>query len=390
MKLIFPFRNITINTFLDFFEKGKIKEFSDFKNGKDVWQEKYFINEIQTWRDNLPNFENEILQIINTTDQNTIDTYFNGLAGQLNYIDEILTKKNFDGKIAIWNDEILKYYTETVEKEAEDYAKSDNRKRKHLEEYEDWNFALLVLGLGGEGAPEKVKRTNYNFYCIEKIPNFIDERIIDDYIGVLTPLRDELLELARKYGVPWTEGKIKSKVEEQFIPKPIVFVEGEHDITLLNKAATLLNKVELLTKFELRQRGGYKNLDKLWNILKEESWETVPQVKIFLYDCDTNKNDEDFGNHFKRVIPSNGDNIVRKGIENLFPNDTIHKSVAYKKAFIDFKRTFGTRRGEEYEEIQNEVNKDEKKNFCDWVCANGTADDFLHFNVVFDIIESLI
>ncbi|MBP6023538.1 hypothetical protein [Ferruginibacter sp.] len=390
MELVFPFRNITINSLLAFFEKGKVKEFSDIKNGKDAWQEEYFDKEIQRWRDNLPNFENEILQVINTTDQKTIDAYFNGLGGELNYIKEILTKEYFAEKTAFWNDAILKRYTETVEKEAEEYAKSDNRKRKHLEEYEDWNFGLLVLGLGGQRKPEKIKRTNYNFYCVEKTPDLIDEKIISDYIAVLTPLREELLEVSRKYGIPWTEGKIKSKVEEQFIPKPIVFVEGEHDITLINKAAIFLNKEELLAKVELRQRGGYRNLDKLWNILKEESWETIPQIKIFLYDCDTNKTDEDFGNHFKRIIPSIENNIVKKGIENLFPHETINNAIAEKKAFIDFKKITGTKRGADYEEIQNEVNKDEKKNFCDWVCANGTADDFKHFNVVFELIETLI
>jgi hypothetical protein len=34
MQLVLPFRNITINTFLDFFEKGKDKEFSDLKDWK--------------------------------------------------------------------------------------------------------------------------------------------------------------------------------------------------------------------------------------------------------------------------------------------------------------------------------------------------------------------
>jgi len=69
MELVFPFRNITINTFLDFFEKGKVKEFSDIKNGKDTWHEEYFNKEIERWRDNMPKFEDEILQVTNTSDQ---------------------------------------------------------------------------------------------------------------------------------------------------------------------------------------------------------------------------------------------------------------------------------------------------------------------------------
>ncbi|SDW64861.1 hypothetical protein SAMN05444410_104207 [Hydrobacter penzbergensis] len=44
MRLIFPFRNITINTILDFFEKKKLNEFNDIKSGKNTWQEEFFNN----------------------------------------------------------------------------------------------------------------------------------------------------------------------------------------------------------------------------------------------------------------------------------------------------------------------------------------------------------
>jgi len=58
-----------------------------------------------------------------------------------------------------------------------------------------------------------------------------------------------------------------------------------------------------------------------------------------------------------------------------------------KKAFVDFKKTVGIKRGVEYVEEMNEINKDEKKNFCQWACANGTTSDFQFFKVIFDIIE---
>ncbi|SDX08870.1 hypothetical protein SAMN05444410_1091 [Hydrobacter penzbergensis] len=330
------------------------------------------------------------MQIINTTDQKTIDTYFNELLAELQYIDRLLTPKCFIEKITVWNEETLKRYTEIIESEVEDYFKNENRKRKHLEEYEDWNFSFSMFGLRGKSAQEKVKRINYNFYCIEETPDLINEEIIDDYIAILKSLRNELFETALKYGIPWSEGTIKSKVEEQSILKPIIFVEGEHDIKFINKAAILLGKEDLLAKIELRQRGGYGNLDKLWNILKEGSWETIPQIRIFLYDCDTNKTNDEFGNHYKRIIPLNANNIVKRGIENLFPNTTIDKALSEKQAFIDFKKIMGTKRGIVYEEIQNEINKDEKRNFCDWVCANGIVEDFENFKVIFEIIEELI
>ncbi len=36
------------------------------------------------------------------------------------------------------------------------------------------------------------------------------------------------------------------------------------------------------------------------------------------------------------------------------------------------------------------VNKDEKGNMCDWLCENGTVDDFANFELAFSIIDSII
>ena len=70
----------------------------------------YFNIHIQRWRDNLPNFENEILQIINTTEQKTIDEYLNNLGFLLNQLRNSLTKEIFLDNFSLWNDEILKRY----------------------------------------------------------------------------------------------------------------------------------------------------------------------------------------------------------------------------------------------------------------------------------------
>ncbi|MEJ7676715.1 MAG: hypothetical protein WKG06_02315 [Segetibacter sp.] len=79
MELVFPFRNITINTLWDFFEKEKVKEFSDIKTGKDTWREEYFNGDVARWRDSLPNLENEILQITSVGKKTYYLFYFNYL-----------------------------------------------------------------------------------------------------------------------------------------------------------------------------------------------------------------------------------------------------------------------------------------------------------------------
>jgi hypothetical protein len=46
-------------------------------------------------------------------------------------------------------------------------------------------------------------------------------------------------------------------------------------------------------------------------------------------------------------------------------------------------------RGESKTYKTYEVNKDEKKNLCKWICDNATVDDFRQFETIFKIIESI-
>ncbi|QES90343.1 hypothetical protein [Rhizosphaericola mali] len=80
--------------------------------------------------------------------------------------------------------------------------------------------------------------------------------------------------------------------------------------------------------------------------------------------------------------------IIQRGIENLFPESTINRAVEFKKEFVDFKTIKGTERGIPYEKTESIINKHEKRNFCNWLLENGTTEDFEHFQIIFDIIES--
>lgn len=37
-----------------------------------------------------------------------------------------------------------------------------------------------------------------------------------------------------------------------------------------------------------------------------------------------------------------------------------------------------------------EIDKDEKTNFCEWLCQEGTVEDFAKFVIVFDMIEEFL
>lgn len=174
--------------------------------------------------------------------------------------------------------------------------------------------------------------------------------------------------------------------------KPVVFVEGDYDIRYLIRAAEILGREDVLESVQLKDGVGFGNLDKIWKSYNNSISEVVPNKVILLYDCDTNKQNTQKNMVFKRVIPSNGDSPIKVGIENLFPAGVIDRIERERPQYIDIKEASSTRvRGVESKiPASKSVNKDEKGNMCNWLCENGTKEDFSCFVVVFDIIEEII
>lgn len=190
--------------------------------------------------------------------------------------------------------------------------------------------------------------------------------------------------------------KFEAELKEQIVKstKPILFVEGDYDTKYLNQAAKLLDKKEIIEKIEIRDVVGYGNLDNIWKIFnnKTKLSEVVPQQIILLYDCDTNKQDNQTGKVTKRVIPTIEDNMIARGIENLFDKNILEKAIKNKKAYIDITpKIIKTERGNDIVIPKKwEINKDEKGNLCDWICQNGGKNDFKHFEKLFEIINNII
>ena len=171
--------------------------------------------------------------------------------------------------------------------------------------------------------------------------------------------------------------------------KPVLLTEGETDQKYLKRASELLGKQTLLECFEVRDGGGSGNLVNVW---KYTMTDLVPQKVILLFDCDKNRPDENRGNLFQRTVPFQPDNPVGKGIENLFSKATLEKASQHKPAFIDIEHEH--RRIERGVDIvipeKWAVNSNEKMNLCDWLCENGTQEDFRHFQGIFDLMEEVI
>lgn len=173
--------------------------------------------------------------------------------------------------------------------------------------------------------------------------------------------------------------------------KPVLYLEGTTDIDYLTKAGELLGKADLVEKFELVDAVGCPHLNKIWDTYKTHLGATIQQKWLLLYDCDAGKPASNNGNLFRRTIAQQPHKIG-SGIENLFSDTTIQRAMDHKPAFVDV--TSGhviVERGVETVIPETwKINRDEKRNLCDWLCENGTADDFERFSLVFDILEEVL
>ena len=166
---------------------------------------------------------------------------------------------------------------------------------------------------------------------------------------------------------------------------PLVYLEGTTDIKYVRKAADLLGQQALLESIELKDGNG-DALKPTWDAVSKLPSDLVPRTVVVVRDCDFAGPPKDVGNRFRRTIPEVAEHPIRKGIENLFSIDTIEKAQLYNTAFIDHKEEQRiTIRGEaQVVPEQWAVNADEKTNLCDWLCLNGTPDDFQHFESLLD------
>ena len=182
---------------------------------------------------------------------------------------------------------------------------------------------------------------------------------------------------------------IRRAIEESH--KPIVFVEGKTDVKYLQKAAEFLDQQAMLAEIQLKDAGGSGDLNKIWKNFKSKLSEITLAKIILLYDCEELKCDSR-GQIYQRHVPRQNDHPLIKGIENLFSQTTLEKARIHDDAFIDEKGKHKTKVRGLLETVPEEwtINPDEKTNLCNWLCKNGTAEDFQHFQVVFDLLGELL
>ena len=150
-------------------------------------------------------------------------------------------------------------------------------------------------------------------------------------------------------------------------------MEGEADKKYLLKAAEFLKKEDVIAKVELKCGEGFPGLDSIWKRWKDDSIRM-----ILLYDCDCDRNDET-NSVVRRNIPKQEEHPVKKGIENLFSEETLNNAA----------QEVGKDKIEDLINSQN-GSLGKKVEICNWICENGEEDDFKYFENVFSILEDAL
>ena len=181
-------------------------------------------------------------------------------------------------------------------------------------------------------------------------------------------------------------------VEQQILSsnKPKILTEGETDPIYLRKACELLGYQNLIGKVDIEWIGINQNKGKPLFTGKDSLTKTrqflianpsfLKHKTILLYDCDTQKAEQDLGKLYEITIKQNLQNKkVKGGIENLFSENLFEDKFYTKKTKIS-----------DYGE-ETIISTFQKMDFCNWVChERSNPDDFINFKEVIDMINNLL
>jgi len=340
----------------------KIDLLVDFaKSGDSIqeWSEKN--SEVKWLTDRTSSFENELIQVLETNSKESIQEYFQSSRYWLSIIKDKFRNENIQDLIEKYNDEEKEKYDVLIKKKTDEYFKSPDREFGHLETITTKQPENPIF----KSFPRySYSRVNYNYYCIEEIQKSVDPHLSETFLSLLLNLYSSIQGILDRYEIDYKSGFIKPRTYALVELVPIVFFEGDTDIEFTKKAAILLGREDLISRVVMRHRNGKDNLDKLWRVLNDFNWETNPQKKLFIYDCDVKGLDESNGYNQRIYLPVIRENPIKVGIENLFPQSLIDRANATSNKFVDYSKTSGTKRGIPFNEDFTKINKDEKRAFC--------------------------
>lgn len=174
--------------------------------------------------------------------------------------------------------------------------------------------------------------------------------------------------------------------------KSIVVVEGKTDKAYIERATELLGKGHVIQNLELMDGGGAPKLQTLWGSLEKMPLSIIDKSVLVLFDCDAQRPPSDKGTFHRRTIPFQSDNPIKNGIENLVGRSILERAISEKPALIDVQGEHQVTTRGQVRRVPAEwrVNRNEKTNLCQWICENGTAEDFAGFEVLLELIDEVM
>ena len=187
----------------------------------------------------------------------------------------------------------------------------------------------------------------------------------------------------------------ENEVEKRFArgTKPLVLTEGPLDPLYIQVALAQLGHQGLLNSFDIEfvgvedekgaRYGGDQGLNHFRNTYESNS-SLFHRPLLLLYDCDTEKRDEQVGEDeqlWVRSIKKNTENTkMKKGIENLFPIKFFEEEFKFREEY--YRRT--------PKDDGGHVENLDKPRFCEWICKNGSVADFEGFKEVVKILKEFV
>lgn len=238
---------------------------------------------------------------------------------------------------------------------------------------------FLSYRYGSENPTYKYLRETLDHWSVQ---------VWEDYCSYLMSVHGQRMFYDYCKKINSVKDKVQATVEKG--TKPLVLTEGETDPIYIKTALQLLGEKEILAQVDIEWVGisigkgksintGDSGLKNTRDVLLSKPKLLGDRKVLLLYDCDTDKSDE---NHEKlkiRKIPQQKNRKVKKGIENLFPDHLFTEEFYVQK----------TKYGDYGEE--NQIQEFQKMKFCKYICEQRKqADDFVDFKIIIDFIKDCL
>ncbi|NCB20646.1 MAG: ATP-binding protein [Clostridia bacterium] len=185
------------------------------------------------------------------------------------------------------------------------------------------------------------------------------------------------------------EDGIKQKVVSN--NKPVVYVEGPTDVQYIKKAYELYEKsfedfnIEIVgVKTDLGTKNSNNNALSSAEKFLSANLNLLKQKVILLNDPEESIKEKKYKDLlYVNKMPYFTNNILKRGIENLFEEGLINKAKGINTESFEY-HVVGENK------TNYKIVNGHKQKICDWICLNGKKEDFKNFQEIFNIIDKAL